>query len=160
MSIYRLYLLSSISLKDYNCNSIVVFVYCHLREGINRSVSIETTPDDFWLLLSLSRVSCLNLLKVVSMVNWMSSSILLVSGGMWYVLPRVHCPQYERRGGHQSFKSCRSWEIGVTLAAIFHNCACFTDKGHCFFIGVGYWYIWTRERSKRFLSSCKYEVWW
>ena len=42
----RLYLLFSMSLKYNGCKSILVFIYYFLREGINESVTIETTPVD------------------------------------------------------------------------------------------------------------------
>ena len=94
----RLYLLFSMSLKYNGCKSILVFIYYFLREGINESVTIETTPVDIWLLLSLSRVSSLDISELVSMVNWLSSSILPVSGTVWCVPPRVYRPRDRRRG--------------------------------------------------------------
>ena len=60
---------------------------------------------------------------------------------------------------NQLLKSWRSWKIGVTLAAIFRNCACCTENIHCYFIGVGYWSNLTRERSKRLRSLGRYDAW-
>ena len=51
---------------------------------------------------------------------------------------------------NQLIKRWRSWEIDVTLAAIFRNCVCCTDNSHCCFVGVGYWCNLTRESSKSF----------
>ena len=77
MSLGRLYLLSSMSLKDYGCNSILVLVYCRLRVGINGSITVEKAPNNVSTLLSLSRASCLYFSEVVSVVNRLSSSTLL-----------------------------------------------------------------------------------
>ena len=59
---------------------------------------------------------------------------------------------------NQLLKSWRSWEIGITLDAIFRNCACCIDNIHWCLIGVGDWYNLTRERSKRLRSLGRYDV--
>ena len=135
----------TVSLKGDCGNRIRIILVCWL-------LSATSTVD--LLLSSLSKLSVLDLMEGLSLTNCLFLIPCLVTLLVIWNYPPVDWPIED----NQLVKSWRSWEIDVTLAAIFRNFSCCTDKSHCCFIGVGYWYNRTRERSKSRQSRGKYDV--
>ena len=139
-------LLSIVPLKGDCGNRILIVLVC-------RQLSATSTVSI--LLLSLSKIIVLDLVEGVSLKTWLVQ--LSFSVTMLVILPCS--PVNWRLEDNQLVKSWRSWEIGITLAAISRNWAYCTDKHHCCFIGVGYWCNRTRESSKILRSRSKYDAW-